>query len=96
MKHFMSVFLPLMLMLQGCRTVSFTDHSGNSLQINSLLWDTQIGSLTASNGTDTITLNNYNSQPDQMALQLADDIFKSASVAASPLPSTPSTPSTRK
>ena len=84
----MSVFLPLMLMLQGCRTVSYTDQSG-TLKINSLLWDTQIGSLTATNGTTTLTLTNYNSQPDQMALQLADDIIKSASVAAS-------TPSTRK
>jgi len=82
MKYLSIIFLPFILLLSSCRTVSYSDKAGNKLQINSFLWDTQIGSLIATNGTDSINLTNYNSQPDQAAIQLADDVIKSVPALA--------------
>lgn len=82
------IFILIVLSLTSCRTINYTDKAGNSLKINSFCWDTSIGSMTATNGTESISLNNYNSQPDQMALQLADDVIKvTAPLIASTKPS---------
>jgi hypothetical protein len=68
-------------LLVGCRSISYTDKAGNSLKINSFVWDSSIGSLSASNGVDSVTLTNYASSPDQQALQLMDDVVKAGIVA---------------
>jgi hypothetical protein len=75
------LFLALGLLV-GCRTISYTDKSGNSLKIQSFVWDASIGSMSATNGTDSITLSNYNSSPDKQALQLMDDMVKAGAVTS--------------
>lgn len=76
------IALVLALMISGCRTISYTDKAGNQLKISSFVWDSSIGSLSASNGVDSVTLSNYASSPDQQALQLMDDVVKAGIIAA--------------
>lgn len=75
------LLLLALIPLAGCRTISYTDKAGNSLQIQSFVWDSSIGEMTASNGKDSITLKNYNSSPDKQAMQLMDDVVKAGIVA---------------
>ena len=75
------LLLVSLLMLSSCRTINYTDKSGNSLKITSFMWDSSIGEMTASNGQDSLTVKNYNSSPDKQAMQMVSDLVKSGAIA---------------
>lgn len=75
----------LLCAISGCRTITYSDKAGNKLEIKSLMWDTSIGSMAASNGTESLAVSNYAAKPDQQALQLADDVAKGLFAASAKL-----------